>query len=208
MLDYIKHFGIPQPGASQPAQKDSRKSDPITEHHISSALCMQVRTILIHPEEMASFQASEDMSPALLEDQRRTTTQRLGRICLTVFSSWKNCPLPLIFRVKSRWRHSKQALPHIPQQRFLAAPLRILSLMRPTQTYRPGPTYGFIQTEWHPRGTLIRCSNHFNRCRRDREGAFLLFSFMRMADLLPQPQGTPQKWNKKLLNVVVKEGLA
>lgn len=120
------------------------------------------------------------------------TTQRSGRICLTVFSSWKNCPLPLIFRVKSRWRHSKQAVFCLPQQCFLAAPLRIWTLMRSTKTSHPGLTCGFIQTEWYPRGTLIKCSNRLYRFQGDTEGAFLLLSFNRMADLHPQPQGKAQ----------------
>lgn len=120
------------------------------------------------------------------------TTQIQGRICLTVFSSWKNCPLPLIFRVKSRWQHSKQAVFRLPQQCSLAAPLRIWTLMRSTKTYHPGLTCSFIQTEWYPRGTLIRCSNRLNRFHRDSEGAFLLLSFIRMADLHPQPQEKAQ----------------
>lgn len=180
------------PANSQLAQKDSRKSDPITDHHISSALYMQVCTILIHPEGTASFQASEDMALAFAGGSEAYHNTALGSHLLNSVQQLEKLPLPLIFRVKSRWRHSKLAIPHIPQQRFLAAPLRILSLMRPTKTFHPGPTYGFTQTEWHPRGTLIRCSNHFNRCHRDREGAFLLLSFIRMAVLLPQPQGKPQ----------------
>lgn len=109
-----------------------------------------------------------------------------------MLSSWKNCPLPLIFWVKSRWRHSKQAVFRLPQQCFLAAPLRIWTLMRSTKTYHPGLTCGFIQKEWYPRGTLIRCSNRLNRFHGDTEGAFILLSFIRMADLHPQPQGKAQ----------------
>lgn len=88
----IKHFGIPQPGTSQLAQKDSRKSDPITEHHISSALYMQVCTILIHPEGTASFQASEDMAPAFAGGSEASHNTALGSHLLNSVQQLEKLP--------------------------------------------------------------------------------------------------------------------
>lgn len=87
-----------------------RLEEIIFHHRASLYTCRCKCRILIQPQGMTTFNVSEDMSAALLENQRCTQhSLHNSCICVTVFRCYKNCSLPVIFRVKSWWRHSKQA---------------------------------------------------------------------------------------------------
>lgn len=83
----------------------SRSPTPLDQHEKTAgnripshsvALYMQVYRILIHPKGIATFNMSEDVCNSA-GGSEVYTTQSLGRICLTVFSCYKNSSFPLIF---------------------------------------------------------------------------------------------------------------